>query len=241
MTCRRRCRTAQTEATRPATCSRSTRRYRDDGSTRAEPTTSSSWSVTSSSLKQDLTFEQLNGEKADPTPLEAALSAAPEASSAVVFGESRASLGALLRPASDAAAAALSNDAKLKAVIDQANDIAPSHAKIPPELAILTTPSGEWPTSSKGAVQRGQVLARYAEQIEEAYRVYEAGHPTAGGASGEEAVYDAVRKAVADTLGEADFGDDEDLFALGIASVQATRIRSALSRVCLPSSDPRSR
>ena len=54
-------------------------------------------------------------------------------------------------------------------MIEEANGLGPTFARIFKETVIVTKPSKPFPRAAKGTVMRKQALALYAEEIEQLY------------------------------------------------------------------------
>ncbi|PSS31017.1 hypothetical protein PHLCEN_2v2430 [Hermanssonia centrifuga] len=169
-----------------------------------------------------------NGKKVSAQPLESALRASPHIAEAIVFGASRASLGVLVLPSTTSPTA---GPGMILSCVAQLNQTTPPYAHILPALVVVLPLShgASLPRTSKGSLVRPRALVQYAEAIDGAYRRFEEG----GG--GEEAgdVRGYVRRVVMEAVRQKQavvVGDDEDLFELGVDSLQAMAIRNALQK-----------
>lgn len=159
--------------------------------------------------RRDATLVLGNGRKVDAAGVEAAFVARGAGRAAVAFGRGRGWAGVLLFGGAEEAVAAA----------------AARECGVLPEMVVRV--AGEAPRSSKGAVMRGEAEARWAAEIEAAYRRVEegAGAETQGAGGGAEWVGRVVREMVGPVR------DAEDLFAAGVDSVMAARVRGRLIKV----------
>lgn len=182
---------------------------------------------------------QSNGEKTSPAPLEDVLRQSPLVTDALVFGSNRSSIGALIVPASSFASPSVE---ALRSTLAAVNAIAPRHSQLSPELVVFLPPSAVVPRASKGSLQRGRAYDVFAAEIEQAYLRFDGTAPEGSGSKltleGEDLVR-FIEGVVGEAVGEMakGVGRDDDLFALGVNSLQAVRIRNALQKVKLLSND----
>ncbi|KAK0650267.1 Non-canonical non-ribosomal peptide synthetase FUB8 [Lasiodiplodia hormozganensis] len=183
----------------------------------------------------------VNGEKADPVPLEEAVGRNANVRAAVVFGAQRDALGMVVVAADRAAG--LSEAEIVQSVLpdlQRGNERVPAYARIAPD-AIIVKPAGtQFPCTDKATVIRSLFLKQFAKEIDEFYAKREE-LANGGGEGAAESVVDddadirdLVRQTVrgelrlAEKEGGADLADDSDFFALGMDSLQATNVRSRL-------------
>ena len=205
---------------------------RDDGSFatsdlfRKHPTTANAWML---SGRADDVILMINGEKASPAPLEAVFKQSSDlVRDAIVFGSNRASLGVAIIPAADSAV----ERQDFLPLVSKANQIAPAHAQISPELLILLPSSAEFPRASKGSLQRGRAYEAFAKEIGDAYAAVgtDEGQQDKLSLSGS-ALIDYISQAVREILGTTTVGQDDDLFSAGLNSLQSVRLRNAIQKV----------
>ncbi|KAF4544629.1 L-aminoadipate-semialdehyde dehydrogenase protein [Lasiodiplodia theobromae] len=186
----------------------------------------------------------VNGEKADPVPLEEAVGRNANVRAAVVFGAQRDALGMVVVAADRAAG--LSEAEIVQSVLPdlrQGNERVPAYARIAPDALIIKPAGTPFPCTDKATVIRSLFLKQFAKEIDEFYAKREE-LANGGGAGGDGAaegvvdddadIRDLVRQTVrgelrlAEKEGGADLADDSDFFALGMDSLQATNVRSRL-------------
>ncbi|EKG11278.1 AMP-dependent synthetase/ligase [Macrophomina phaseolina MS6] len=183
--------------------------------------------------RQDDIIVLVNGEKADPIPLEEAVGRHPNVRTAVVFGAQRDSLGMII-VASDSAAA-LTKDEVVKSVmpnLEVGNSRVPAYARIPPDGIIVKGAGTPFPCTDKDTVIRSLFIQQFAPDIENYYTMREAAKNTNTLSDAE--VGDIVRGAVRWQLkpgqDAAALTDESDFFVLGMDSLQATNVRSCILR-----------
>ncbi|KEI42452.1 uncharacterized protein L969DRAFT_69522 [Mixia osmundae IAM 14324] len=159
-----------------------------------------------------------NGKKVAAGSIESTLTRSQAISTAVVFGAHRSQIGVIVEMTG--------TREEVMKVIEAHNKSSPNYAQILKSMIIYTN-GAEIPKSSKGTVLRGRALQEYASQIDLAYQ------QSAKGSLGNTRDSE-LRKAIRDTirLGLPPqimlTSDDEDLFNLGVSSLQAIRIRNEL-------------
>lgn len=183
----------------------------------------------------------VNGEKADPVPLEEAVGRNANVRAAVVFGAQRDALGMVVVAADRAAG--LSEDEIVQSVLpdlQRGNERVPAYARIAPDALIVKPAGTEFPCTDKATVIRSLFLKQFAKEIDEFYAKREELANGGDGGAAESVVdddadiRDLVRQTVrgelrlAEKEGGADLADDSDFFALGMDSLQATNVRSRL-------------
>ena len=190
----------------------------------------------------------LNGEKADPIPLEEAVTANPNVRVAVAFGAGQESLGLIVIRSEKGAP--LSHEQFLECImcdLELGNSRVPAYAKVSKEMVIVKDADTQFPATDKSTVIRPRFLKSFSEDIEEVYRAKQ--RLKFDGVRGEpmseyqimeivsRAVRDVLRPSVQDSngaLSEADqmigFKNESDFFDLGLDSLQASNIRSRLLR-----------
>ena len=183
----------------------------------------------------DDTLTQTLGEKTNPVPIELAIRGnSPLVQECIVFGDSRPQTGALILPSEQAIDLATDKQAYLDAiwpVIEQANSKAPSHSRLVREMIEILPIGTEIPVATKLSILRPACYKKFADLIDEVYRRYETG----SGVVKRRITLDAemetfITKAILEVWGKdaEDLEPTTDLFAFGIDSLQATRVRNSI-------------
>lgn len=200
--------------------------------------------------RKDDIIVMLNGEKADPIPLEEAVTANPHVRVAVAFGAGRDALGLLAIRSSGAAS--LSCEEFLESVmpdLELGNSRVPAYARVSREMVVVKNADTPFPATDKSTVIRPAFLKAFECDIEQAYNSMQ--KLKTGAANGETMSYaqilDLVSRAVEDELKAKTGGSLEDnvhngqelmnplrsnadFFDIGLDSLQASNIRSRLLR-----------
>lgn len=154
----------------------------------------------------------------------------------IVFGDGRPQVGALLLPSDAGAELSRNRSAYLEAVwpvIAAANARAPSHSRLLPEMIHILDPGTEVPVATKMSILRPTCYRQFASIIDSVYERFEGG----GGEdkrliedSGEMETY--LLSLLSKTLGKKGKEVDRttDLFAFGVDSLQATRVRNTIQK-----------
>lgn len=185
----------------------------------------------------------LNGEKTNPISMEQHIVARnPELGGALVIGAQRFQAALLVDPAaiftgplSTSQQAALIE--KIWPSIQEANGIAPAHARVEKALVLVTTPDRPFIRTGKGTTQRGASLAQYTAEIDALYKNadLDVDDETGSGHSLESGNADAVTRFVRETVSavtgwtEPD-GHSASFFDRGMDSLQALQLTRALRR-----------
>lgn len=190
----------------------------------------------------------VNGEKADPIPIEDAVMMNPNVKVAVAFGAGQESVG-LIVIKSDSGSL-LPHDQYLESIapdIELGNSRVPAYARLSSDLVIVKDKDTQYPATDKSTVIRPLFLKKFEKDIE---NVYSARQGLACTSQGKDVVSDSqiigiVSSAVRNQLslktktGELasgqedvpiDFSNTTDFFDLGLDSLQASNIRSRLLR-----------
>lgn len=204
--------------------------------------------------RKDDIIVMLNGEKADPIPVEDAVKVNPEVATAVAFGAGQEALGLVVIKSHSSAT--ISHAEFVKTIgpsIDLGNSRVPAYARIARDMIIVKEAGTPFPATDKGTVIRSAFLKEMDEDIERLYAGRSASKIKCAG-SGLQLSYDEVlsmvsqivkdeirskiahdtstsdRKAGEETRSLDDLSIDTDLFDLGVDSLQASNIRSRIQR-----------
>ncbi|GJJ11568.1 putative NRPS-like protein biosynthetic cluster [Clathrus columnatus] len=165
----------------------------------------------------------------------------PHVKFAVVFGRGRTSNGVIIEPTSFDEAERLGLE-KFRSLIwpsvENANEFAPSHSRIFKEMIILASRSKPFVYTAKNTARRGAVIKEYDDEIESLYKEVENSAQTDvplpleldefGGWSFE-TTRNFVREVVHLIMKDAsNMRDEDDFFAYGCDSLQATYIRNIM-------------
>ncbi|KAF8521638.1 hypothetical protein BU17DRAFT_87898 [Hysterangium stoloniferum] len=181
------------------------------------------------------------GEKTNPGPLESIIVKSPHLKGAIMFGRGRLSNGVLIEPESHEEMAKMSIASFRNLIwpsIEEANTYAPAHSRIFKEMILLASPSKPLCYTAKGTPRRDAILQDYAEEINAIYTAVDESTqsnipiPTGsspGGGWTEEESLEFVHQAVHSVMtGAKNMKDEDDIFAFGCDSLQATYIRNTI-------------
>lgn len=193
--------------------------------------------------RQDDIIVLINGEKADPIPIEDSVAHNPHVSVAVAFGAERDSLG-LIVIASDSAAhlSAAEVLASIEPDLAAGNSRVPAYARISLEQVMVKPAGTPFPVTDKATVKRSLFLKQFAKDVEAHYTEMEGAksllvHEDVVMSDVE--VGNLVRKIVCDVLGFKEAKSEEktmhmddmsDFFTLGMDSLKASQVRSKILR-----------
>ncbi|PRP79220.1 NRPS-like enzyme [Planoprotostelium fungivorum] len=170
-----------------------------------------------------------NGKKVEPTPMETSICASKYITDAIVFGENRPYTGLLLFPSSP--------DMKKEEVLEKVwptivrtNEISPSQSVISRGMVVVMPHGTIFPKSAKGSIQRPAAYKQFEQVIEKAYVDYEQGHSSTEKKNipTQTDMLEYIHHKVKEATGLKDLKDDDDLFNLGVNSIQAAAIRNSI-------------
>ena len=176
----------------------------------------------------DDTIVLMNGEKAIPISVEQAVRQNRHVKDAVVFGSGQSRLGMAVIAAGPSSECEILDC--LQPIIEEENKVSPAYAQLSLDMVIVLPAGTRYPQTDKGTLIRQAFYKDFSRQIENIYKRLEA-------ASGGTLVLNTselrsfIRNKLTDiVLGirQSDIADDADLFALGVDSLQSTRLRSSI-------------
>lgn len=170
----------------------------------------------------------LNGEKVLPLPIEGHIRQHALVREVVVFGIGKAFPGILLFRGDDAKDESDEDFIdKVWPMIEEANKQAESFSKISKNMVVPLPPGTNIPQTDKGSVIRAQVYNVFGNEIENAYGRLD--HQQEGSTILDTpALLEYLQGLGAEILGKPLSDPDDDLFSLGMNSLQALEMRGAI-------------
>lgn len=178
-----------------------------------------------------------NGEKLNPVDFEKRVELHPLVKGAVVFGQNQFQTGALIEPTWDLTPSNGTSADILDKVwpqIEEANQALPKYGVVwKSMLAVATTDRPFVRTPSKGNIVRSKTIELYEQEIEALYanELSKNSKPLPPDAS--PSMVESALRNYAETLGlttPSEIPSDQDLFALGMDSLQALQLTSIINR-----------
>ena len=175
-----------------------------------------------------------NGEKTLSRPIEVPIEAHPRVNAAIVFGTGRIQNGVLVEPAvgfafdpSDQTSLSTFRN-EIWPTVKKVNESSPSHSQIWKEMVLVTSPDKPLPRTDKGTVRRKPAIQLYSDEIDELYLTVESftSNKSLPATLDTESLVPFFQSIVAEALGKPVV--DEDVFALGMNSLNAIFVRSLL-------------
>ncbi|PVH91878.1 NRPS-like enzyme [Periconia macrospinosa] len=168
-----------------------------------------------------------NGEKFNPVPSETQIAAHPLIAGALIIGNGRAQASLILEPKD------YSQDFidQVWPVVEQANSEAPGHARITKDMILIGSEDKPFERSPKGTVIRNATGAKYEKEIADLYSrdiSRNLQHIKLGLSHDLTSTTRFVKEVVVSAFPGHSFGEEDDLFALGLDSLQTTEIISLL-------------
>jgi thioester reductase-like protein/acyl carrier protein len=174
-----------------------------------------------------------NGEKFNPRIAENVIAQHPEIKSSLIIGSDRNQVAVLIEAKPGSTLPSLPKEEQTKVllpILKKANEVSPGHAQIDPHF-VRCVEAGTFLRSSKGEIQRKKTLNENSSIIE---AIYEHGEDPAPYAcklnfSSLPALQASIRSLiVAQFPPDVEINDDQQLFELGLDSLQATRLTRAI-------------
>jgi aryl carrier-like protein len=184
----------------------------------------------------DDTIVLVNGEKANPVPLELSIRPSPLVNEVIVAGAERSNLAAVIIARKD-----LPREEFIEKVwpyVETGNKQVPAYARISKE-AILILPAGtDYPRTDKGTPIRQAFLRKFSQEIDHFFDELDSAtnDPNSGLELSRDETRAFVREAVENVLGletktdKAALEDDTDMFSFGLDSLQAMRLWRKITR-----------
>ncbi|KAK7454620.1 hypothetical protein VKT23_011373 [Stygiomarasmius scandens] len=180
----------------------------------------------------DDTLVHILGEKTNPVPMELGIRGnSPYVAEAIVFGAGKPQTGCLILP-SELAKDMSKKDLmqKIWPVIEEVNEQAPSHSRLLPEMIEFLPYGTAIPVATKMSILRPACYAKFKDLIENIYSRFEqGGSEVTKKRLNKYELEDYLLEALKKTIGPAKAAKLDkrvDLFALGVDSLQATRVRN---------------
>ncbi|GKZ23559.1 putative NRPS-like protein biosynthetic cluster [Aspergillus brasiliensis] len=172
------------------------------------------------------------GEKVRPTILEDLLQQTTGVKAATAFGNGQFELGVIIE--TTALLPLEQHDAfkqEIWPVVEEAGRRMDSHGQISSPTAILIVAPGTLPRSDKGTVVRKEVYRLFADDIQDVYRQLEVNvtAPALDVANPASTIRSLVLVNINLPTAGPTWSDDEDLFELGMDSLQAVKLRRLLA------------
>lgn len=189
------------------------------------PTIPSAWKYVA---RMDDRVTLLNGEKVLPLPIEGRIRKHPAVREVVVVGIGKAAPGILLFRADNAKELSDSDFVqKTWSIIEEANKDAESFSQISRDMVIPMPAGIDIPHTDKQSIIRAQVYKVFEKDIESMYSSLEDQHEGTAILEGH-ALVDYLLELGQSVLGKHLTDPDDDLFNLGMNSLQAIQMRAAV-------------
>ncbi|KAK0193418.1 L-aminoadipate-semialdehyde dehydrogenase [Armillaria mellea] len=186
----------------------------------------------------DDTLVHILGEKTNPVPMELCIRGnSPYIAEAVVFGAGKPQTGCLVLPSDLAHEEGLSREDlmfRVWPVIEQANAEAPTHSRLLPEMVEFLPYGTHIPVATKMSILRPACYVKFKDLIESIYARFDqtdvdVAKKTLPREELEAYIFATIAKALGPSR-SAKLDRKVDLFAFGVDSLQATRIRNSFQK-----------
>ncbi|KAI8627306.1 putative NRPS-like enzyme [Xylariaceae sp. FL1651] len=185
----------------------------------------------------------LNGEKTNPVTMEQGVVASNPGLlvGAIVVGAQRFQAALLVEPAPTLKIENTADEAalieRIWPSIEEANSIAPAHARVEKSMVLVGDPKRPLIRAAKGTIQRAASLAQYSAELDNLYAAANAAEDDNDIMADEvyipldrETMTRRIREVVLSTTGWQNVDDSTGFFDSGMDSLQALRITQALRR-----------
>ncbi|KAF7154930.1 hypothetical protein CNMCM5623_003188 [Aspergillus felis] len=173
-----------------------------------------------------------NGEKLNPVSFEKVVEGHPSVRRALVVGQGRFQTCLLIEPAIDDHAGNIDEQNFVDMIwplVQTANETVPRYGQVLKNMIRLASPGKPFKLTPKGTTQRHAVNADYAEEID---AIYAAQDKQLGAELPStidfENVHRYVQEVIASLTGRSDIKPSDDLFGLGLDSLQAIQLNNLL-------------
>ncbi|KAH0841821.1 hypothetical protein FOPE_06639 [Fonsecaea pedrosoi] len=177
-----------------------------------------------------------NGEKFNPVPMEAIIQGHPLLRGALYYGQGRFQPALLVEPKSDVPKSSHRDFIKqIWPLVEKANLEAPRHAHLFPDKVVVASSEKPFRRAAKGTVVRKMTWKDYSEELDALYSESNGDDSQSGVVPKLDdprdlvAVTNFVRECINDLLEQPPKSDHQDLFALGVDSLQILEISKRLS------------
>ncbi|KAM4065705.1 male sterility protein [Hirsutella rhossiliensis] len=208
----------------------STEEFRTSDLFTAHPTIPGFWRHTG---RVDDIIVFLNGEKTNPISFESHVVGHPDVAGALVFGTNRMEAGLLIEFTATEKNKLLLQK-KREAIgmiwprIEEANSLAPAHARIDDTLICIVSPERPMIRTPKGTIKRQETLRSYDQEIDEVYKEAEAANslPTdlVIDTSDIHQLQEVIRFVFKNVMKRDAPSDEIDFFSIGMDSLQVIRM-----------------
>ena len=178
-----------------------------------------------------------NGEKMSPEVIETYLSGQQNIADAVVFSNENSEVGVIIKPSIPVSKAERrAFRTSIWPFIVEVNKLTDGFAQIPSELMVLIVPDEiELPRSDKGSVLRREVYQLFQSDIEKTNAYVNDGEddpfPKLCSQSLENYIQEVIQTKLNWKISSLNWSTSDDLFELGMDSLQALQLRRAVERL----------
>ena len=204
--------------------------YRTNDLYSKHPTTPNLWRY---SGRADDVITLTNGEKLNPTAMEDRISGHPDIKSALVVGQARFQTALLIEARTSLVTEYDKEKLKdsLWPTIEQLNKDCPAHGRLSRDLIIFTDPMKPFQRAGKGTIQRRMTVDSYESEINAIYDAAESCGTPKGKYTGP--LLPWLRRLVTSLTNGECFGDETDIFTLGMDSLQVLNAVRAINSTAL--------
>ncbi|OJJ30358.1 hypothetical protein ASPWEDRAFT_120587 [Aspergillus wentii DTO 134E9] len=180
----------------------------------------------------DDTLVLVNGEKVNPLDMEGHVRQHDAVSEAVVFGQGKSHIGlAVIRAPG---AVTLSDEGLIQIIwpaIESAHEVMPAFGQLSRSMVRVLSADTAYPRTDKGTVIRQAFYRDFSQMIEDAYEADETATGSLTLAQPELKAFIRERlETILPLKDPASLTDDTDFFGLGMDSLQATQLRSIITK-----------
>lgn len=172
-----------------------------------------------------------NGEKFNPVSMEGVITGHPLVKGAIIIGTARIQACLVVEPAEGAT---MSDDAFIDEIwptVLEANKVGPAHGRIFKHKIAVATSSKPFIRAGKGTIIRAQTGRLYSEEVEQLYREGDLDKGLVldfGSSERLSVVTNFVRRSIQSVLSPSDMSDSDDIFVLGMDSLQTLELTRTL-------------
>lgn len=174
-----------------------------------------------------------NGEKFNPVYMEGTITGHPLVKGSLIVGTARIQASLIVEPTPEVNMSDSDFIDHIWPTVEEANKVGPAHGRIFRSKVVVAKPEKPFKRAGKGTVIRGLTSKLYTEEVDQLYKddgASEVGAPMLELPGSFESVSKYVRECLARLLSTSDFEDDDDIFVLGMDSLQTSELSKTLQR-----------
>lgn len=178
-----------------------------------------------------------NGEKFNPVDMEGAITGHPLVKGAIIIGTARIQASLVVEPANGVDMSKKEFIEQIWPTILEANQLGPAHGRIFRHKVTVAKPEKPFIRAGKGTIIRAQTARLYTDEVEQLYKEDASDDviiPKLHSTNSLDTVTTFVRDSITSVLAPMEMSDSDDLFVLGMDSLQTLELSKTLQKGLKP-------